>query len=115
MEALASHARGDDVAVVSARACRERIGALDTRLDERAAVEDLAGQPAALDDLELLEDVRVAVDHRNRVALRLELVREITADSAVSPDDHVHASHSLVRRGVGGGFPSHALRTTAPS
>ena len=97
MESLASDARGDDVAVVSARTGGERIGALDSCFDQCRAVEDLSGQPATLDALELLEDVGIAVHHGNRVALRLEFVREIPADSAVPPDDHVHVTCSLVR------------------
>ena len=92
VEALARHAGGDDVAVVAARAGGEGVGLLDAGLDERVAVEDLTGHAAALDALELLEHVRVAIDDRDRVALALELVREVPADSAVPPDDDVHTS-----------------------
>ena len=92
VEALARDARGDDVAVVAARAGRECVGPLDAGLDERVAVEHLAGQPAAVDALELLEDVGVAIDDGDRVALALELVREVPAHSAVPPDDDVHTS-----------------------
>ena len=59
-----------------------------------------------VDALELLEDLGAAVDDRDRVALGLELVREVAADSAVPSDDDVHVrtpSSGAARRPITSG------------
>ena len=73
---------------------------LDAGLDERVSVEDLAVEAEAVDALELLVHVGVAIDDRNGMTLCFELVCEISAYAAVAANHDVHTltpSMSVVR------------------
>ena len=94
-EVLLGGAGGDDVAVVAARDGGEAVRVADAGILEHVAVEDGADELLAHDLVALfaVEDERVVVDDRDRVALELEHPREIAADPPVPADDYVQSVH----------------------
>ncbi len=94
-EVLLGGSRRDDVAVVAAGHRGEAIRIADTGVLKDVAIEHGTDEllPHDLVALFAVEDERVVVDDRNRVALELEHPREIAADPPVPADDYVQSVH----------------------
>src|SRR5215213_976663 len=90
-ERLARHPGRDDVGVVTARDCRERVGPADAGLLEYLLVEAVAGDLVAVEaGPQATKAVGHAVDDRDGVVALLQTSSEGRSDPPTSHDHHVH-------------------------
>src|SRR5262249_4926503 len=83
--------RGDHVRVVAAADRRERVGLLDSRLNQDVPVEPYASDLAAVKaGPKLAERIGVLVDDSHRMTLVFEYVGKGRSDSPASHDHYMH-------------------------